>query len=59
MDIMNEMRGWNSPVQDVDISEEKLNHFNGGTPCNRYGKYDANAYPDEYRMFLAKFGSLI
>ena len=38
---MNEMRGWNSPVQDVDISEEKLNHFNGGTPCNRYGKYDA------------------
>ena len=56
---MNEMRGWNSPVQDVDISEEKLDHFNGGTPCNRYGKYDANAYPDEYRMFLAKFGSLL
>lgn len=54
------MRGWNSPVQDVDISEEELNRFTGGSvPCNRYGKYDASVYPDEYRMFLAKFGSLL
>lgn len=47
------------PIQDVDISEEELQYRSGGIVSNFYGKYDSRLYPEEYKMFIAKFGSLI